>query len=130
MFAPLTLARLADMPSKAGSDKTMTLSDLFVWTQQSVFGDLAKGKPDRTLLRHNLQRNYTKMLEHIAVAPSDGTPYDAQALALHELVAEQGYLHRDLAVSNLDLETRAHLEALQAEVRRTLDTKDVSPVRD
>jgi len=130
MFAPLTLARLADMPSKAGPDTTMTLGDLFTWTQASVYGDLAKGKPDRTLLRHNLQRNYTRMLEQIAVTPADGTPYDAQALALHELVAVQGYLRRDLTVSGLDLETRAHLEALQAEVHRTLDTKNVTtPLR-
>jgi hypothetical protein len=130
MFAPLTLARLADMPTKAGSDKPMTLADLFTWTQQSVFTDLASGKPDRTLLRHNLQRNYTRMLEHIAFTPSEGTPYDAQALALHELVAEQSYLKRDLAVSNLDLETRAHLEALASEVHRSLDTKDVTPLHD
>jgi hypothetical protein len=126
MFAPLTLDRIADLPSKAGSDKTMTLGDLFTWTQASVYGDLAKGKPDRSLLRHNLQRNYAHMLEHIAIAPTDGTPYDAQALALHELVALQGYLPHDLAAANLDLETRAHLEALQAEVRRTLETKNMT----
>jgi hypothetical protein len=39
-------------------------------------------------------------------------------------------LKRDLAVSNLDLETRAHLEALASEVHRSLDTKDVTPLHD
>jgi hypothetical protein len=41
-------------------------------------------------------------------------------------VALQGYLPHDLAAANLDLETRAHLEALQAEVRRTLETKNMT----
>jgi hypothetical protein len=33
MFAPLVLQRLADMPTKAAPNSTMTLADLFAWTQ-------------------------------------------------------------------------------------------------
>jgi hypothetical protein len=78
-------------------------------------------------LRHNLQRNYTRLLEHIAFAPSPGTPYDAQALALHELGSLSGNLRHALGGPRFDLQTQAHLEALQSEVSRTLDTRSVTP---
>ncbi len=32
MFTPLVLQRLADLPSKAGTTKPMTMADLFTWT--------------------------------------------------------------------------------------------------
>jgi hypothetical protein len=116
------------MPSKTspGYDP-MTIADLFTWTQTSIFGDIARGDPGRSVLRHNLQRNYARLLEHLAVAPPPGTPYDASALARHELVALAGAIGRGLHSSRLDLETRAHLEALQNEVSRTLDTRSVTP---
>jgi hypothetical protein len=129
MFEPLVLARLADLPSKAGTIRTMSLGDLFSWTQQSVYGDLARGAPSRSILRHDLQRNYARLLEHLAVDPPAGTPYDAQALAFHELGAVSANVKRSLTVPGLDLETRAHLEALQNEVLRTLDTKQVTSDR-
>jgi Met-zincin len=126
MFDPLVLGRLVDLPSKSAPGQTMTLADLFTWTQQSIFGDLASGTPGRSVLRHNLQRNYARLLEHLAVDPPAGTPYDAQALALHELGSVEANVRRDLTVKGLDLETQAHLEALQTEVRRTLDAKQVT----
>jgi len=129
MFAPLVLGRLADLPSKAGPYHPMTLADLFTWTQHSVFGDLASAKPGRSVLHHNLQRNYARLLEHLAVDPPAGTPYDAQALAQHELGEVQMDLRRDFAVADLDLQTRAHLEALQTEIRRSLDTKNVTSLK-
>jgi hypothetical protein len=128
MFSTLMLQRLIDMPSKtsAGYDP-MTIGDLFTWTQTSIFGDVSRGAPGRSVLRHNLQRNYARLLEHLALAPPAGTPYDASALARHELVSLAGDLQRGLRSSKLDLETRAHLEALQNEVSRTLDTRSVTP---
>ncbi len=129
MFTPLVLQRLADLPSKAASYTPMTMADLFTWTQASVYGDLARSAPARTSIHRNLQRNYARMLERMAVAPLAGTPYDAQALARHELVSLAGNLRHSLAKPGLDLQTRAHLEALAAEVRRSLDTRSVDPMR-
>jgi len=127
MFAPLVLARIDDLPTKAAGARTMTLADLFAWTQSSVFGDLATAGPDPSPLRRNLQRAYARTLEHLAVAPPAGTPDDAQALALHELVAVRDTAARRLKQSALDLQTRAHLEALRAEINRTLEAKREVP---
>jgi len=125
MFTPLVLERLADLPSKTETIQPMTTADLFSWTQESVYGDLARGTPDTSSLRHTLQRNYARVLEHLAVTPDPGTPFDAQALARHELVSLAGDIRRTLRRSRLDLETRAHLEALGYEVQSVLQTKTV-----
>jgi hypothetical protein len=130
MFDPLVLARLEDLPSKSGSlYHPMTLADLFTWTQSSVFGDLQRGRPATTTLHHNLQRSFARVLEALAVAPEAGTPYDAQALARHELTSLAGNVRGSLRRTDLDLATRAHLEALRDEIERTLDTRNVIPLR-
>lgn len=126
MFSPLVLQRLADLPSKAAAVRPMTMADLFTWTQTSVFGDLDGAARPTTSVHRNLQRSYARMLERLAAAPPTGTPYDAQALARHELVALGGAVRHRLATGTLDLQSRAHLEALGDEVRRTLDLRDVT----
>jgi hypothetical protein len=129
MFAPLVLQRLADLPSKTErGESTMSLADLFSWSQRSIYGDLAAGKPGTSTTHHNLQRLYARTLEHLAAAPDPGTPYDAQALARHELTALLGDLRRSERAPHLDLQTQAHLEALTAEVQRSLTTRDVEDV--
>jgi hypothetical protein len=127
MFAPLVLQRLADMPTKTTAGTTMTLADLFTWTQTSVFGGLDAGRPS-TQIRRNLQRAYARMLARMITAPLPGMPLDAQALARLELTSVDGQTKRALAKSGLDLQTRAHLVSLQADVERALDAKFVLPV--
>jgi hypothetical protein len=126
MFSPTVLSRLADMPTKAKPGEAMTLSDLFTWSQRSIYGDIANGKvANATQVRRNLQRRYATMLRTLALAPPAGTPYDAQALARYELVA----LDRDLtgaqARGGYDVQTRAHLSALHEDVSRTLHAQRV-----
>jgi len=128
MFSPLVLQRLADMPNKARPGATMSIADLFDWTQASVYNDLAYGKAPRTPIRRNLQRMYARLLERLAMAPPQGTPYDAQALAQHELVSLAIDLRHVLSSKNLDTMARAHLEALQTEVNRSLQTRSVIQV--
>ncbi len=125
MFSPLVLQRLADMPNKARPGATMSIADLFAWSQASIFGDLQSGRAPKTPIRRNLQRMYSRVLEKMATAPAQGTPYDAQALARHELVSLAGDLRRDLMRNDLDLQARAHLEAMFAEVTRSLDARGV-----
>ncbi|MGD0475814.1 MAG: hypothetical protein ABSB70_21705 [Candidatus Velthaea sp.] len=127
MFSPLVLQRLADLPFKAGTVKTMTLADLFDWTRASVYGDLRPGALPQTQLRRNLQRNYTRLLARLTVAPYPGTPYDAQALARYELRRLAAGVHGLQRRSNLDEQTRAHLDALQNDVARALDAKLLLP---
>jgi hypothetical protein len=124
LFAPNVLARLADLPTKSAPGATMTLADLFSWSQTSIYGDIADGSVLKaTQVRRNLQRRYTDMLRQMALAPVRGTPLDAQALARHELVSLNGSLTSALARRSLDLQTRAHLEAMQVEVDRTLHAR-------
>jgi len=125
MFSPLVLQRLDDMPSKAAPGATMSLADLFAWSQNSIFGDLANGRTPKTAIRRNLQRTYARYLARLAMNAPLGTPLDAQALARHELVALGGSVRGNLMRGGLDLQTRAHLEALQAEVSRALEARNV-----
>jgi hypothetical protein len=128
MFSPLVLQRLDDMSSKAAPGATMSISDLFAWTQYSIFGKLANGQTPTTPATRNLQRTYARLLISISEAPSwtaAGTPLDAQALARHELAALSGYLRMNLMRRGLDLQTRSHLEAMRADVQRALEARNV-----
>jgi len=127
MFAPLVLQRLADLPTKARAGSTMTLADLFTWTQSAVFDDLGSER-DATQIRRNLQRTYARMLAHLATTPQAGTPLDAQALARVELTDVAAKTKRALSRRGLDLQTRAHLAALDVETERALDAKIALPV--
>ena len=124
MYSPLVLQRLADLPTKARPGATMTLADLFSWTQTAVFHDLnAPGSQ----IRRNLQRRYARLLGTLVTAPSAGTPLDAQALARYELVALDGSVTHALAGRSLDLQTRAHLTGIRVDVRRALSAQTVVP---
>jgi hypothetical protein len=125
MFSPLVLQRLDDMSSKAAPGATMSVADLFAWTQYSIYGKLANGQIPATPAARNLQRTYARLLIKLSNAPFLGTPLDAQALARHELGALSGYLKMNLMRGNLDLQTRSHLEAMKAEVGRALDAHNV-----
>jgi hypothetical protein len=126
MYAPLTLARLADLPTKAKPGETMTLADLFTWSQKSIFGDIASGKVGHaTQVHRNLQRRYATMLRTYALTPPPGVPYDAQALARYELVALDRDLTGALGRSGYDVQTRAHLAALHEDVSRALHAQRV-----
>ncbi len=126
MYSPLVLARLADMPTKAKAGETMTLADLFTWSQASIFGDIAGGKVGQaTQVRRNLQRRYATMLATLAVKPMPGVPYDAQALARYELAALDHSVNIAMTRPGLDVQTRAHLGALHDDVSRTLKAQRV-----
>jgi len=127
LFTPLLLERLEDLPYKARPGETMTLADLFSWTQDAIFGDLANGRYPTTSIRRDTQRAYTRMLASMITSPQPGTPDDAQALARLELTSLTGYLKHDLASSGIDLQTRAHLEALQVDANRALSAQVVIP---
>lgn len=126
MFQPLMLARVDDLSLKARAGQTMSLADLFSWTQQSVYGDLRGHNPGSIPLIHRAeQQSYAALLSNLLIAPPPGTPSDAQALARMELTSLQGDLHGALASPKLDAMTRAHLADLQVRVTRALDARTV-----
>jgi hypothetical protein len=126
MFAPLTLQRIADLPTKAKPGQTMTLTDLFTWTQRSIYGDVGR-VTTTTQVRRNLQRRYANLLSSLILNPPKGTPYDAQAFARYELSDLNGRLGAALRQRNLDLQTRVHYEALRSDVQRALSARSVIP---
>ncbi|HEV3158187.1 MAG TPA: zinc-dependent metalloprotease [Candidatus Baltobacteraceae bacterium] len=121
MFSPTVLARIADLPSKAAPNSTISLADVFSWTQNSVYGDIFARQPIKGEVRRNLQRRYTRLLVELAMNPQSETPYDAQALARHELTDLARRLHDELTRNQADLQTRAHLEAMNVDVDRALN---------
>ncbi len=128
MFQPLMLERLDDLSLKSKPGATMSLTDLFNWTQASVYGDLSDPKLTTIGEVHRAtQQSYARMLAQIWLAPSDGTPYDAQSLARSKLVAVREDVKSALARRRLVELTRAHLESLQDVVSRALDARQVVP---
>jgi hypothetical protein len=128
LFAPLTLSRIDTLSTKYDPGKTMTLTDLFDWTRDGIFGGIEDGKAAQAgVVLRNVQVNFAKRLAKLWTDPAKGTPPDAQALArlqLEDLVNNAGTaLHR----SNLDELTRAHLEALRALAQQALDARATIP---
>jgi len=126
MFQPLMLERLNDLPLKAKPGTTMSITDLFDWTQSSIYGDLSDPKLRSIGEVHRaVQQFYARLLAQIWLAPQPGTPYDAQSLARSKLVSLRGDLTRTLGRPSLDELTRAHLQSLQDVVGRALDARQV-----
>ncbi len=122
MFAPLTLERIDELPLKAKPAQTMTLTDLFEWTQHSIYGDIGH-ESSSSVIHRSLQRRYANLLSTLVLAPAKGTPWDAQAFARYELRDLSNRLGTALKTRNLDLQTRVHYEALHADVTRALDAR-------
>ena len=126
LFSPLRLQRIDEMALTFGPGKTMSLTDLFDWSQASIFGSIADGKSASDgVVRRNLQVAYAKFLGEMLTAPQPGTPSDAQALARTKLEA----LRHDAIVAsretNLDELTRAHLQALASIADQALNAHTV-----
>lgn len=123
LFAPLTLQRIDDLQSKYKPGATMSLTNLFDWARQSIFGDLTGGINNAGPIRRNLQVNYAKRLSDMWVNPAPGTPADAQALARIQLQQLKQLVAQGLQNSRMSELTRAHLEALGAVAQQALDAK-------
>jgi len=126
IFQPLRLQRIDEIVVRSKPGSTMTISDLFNWAQNSVYGGLrSRSLSDVPILTRNLQASYTRMLIKMANTPAKGTPYDAQALARAKLVSLSGTLRGALASGSLDEISRAHLEDLQSKVSIALEGRPV-----
>jgi hypothetical protein len=128
MFQPLMFERLNDLSMKAKPGSTMSLTDLFNWTQSALYGDLQQSNLTSIGEVHRaLQQWYGRKLAQVWLAPAPDTPYDAQSLARAKLVALRHDLATALGHGNLDELSRAHLESLQDVVARALDARVVVP---
>ncbi len=101
----------------------MSLSDLFDWSLNGIYGDLASGTfVNDGPVRRNLQMRFAKRMAQMWIAPVRGTPTDAQAMArltLQRIAAYASGAQR----RNLDDVSRAHAGALQALAQQALDAR-------
>jgi Met-zincin/Domain of unknown function (DUF5117) len=126
LFQPTMLQRLDDLSLKYSAGSTMSLADLFSWTQASVYGDLrSSGAPSE--IHRSVQQWYAHLLAGLVLSPAAGTPYDAQSLARAELVDLQSELNAARARGGHDALTAAHLASLQVLVDRTLNAQIALP---
>lgn len=131
MFSPPNLARIADQSLKvAHPGDTMTLADLFGWTNHAVFDDL--GSPLIAPTHRELQRRFTDLQMEIALLPSFvldslGLPRETQALSRAALVAVAERLPHAMAMAR-DPGTQAHLADLQSRIHGALNPQTARPL--
>jgi len=122
LFSPSVLQRLADNPSMADREKTMSLEDLFSWMQSSVYSEVAK-RSDVSDLRRGLQMRYEATLIGLVSAPQPRTPLDASSLARAELATLVSECDAALRSGSLDMISRAHYETLRAKADQALNPR-------
>jgi hypothetical protein len=128
MWQPTVLARLDGIQAVASRpDETMSLADLFDWTDDAVWGDLSDAAlHDVPPVHRTLQQLYSTMLVTLMLHPERGTPSDASALARHHLVWLRDRLDAVLAQRDLDEVTQANLEDVRSEVGQALSATMLS----
>jgi hypothetical protein len=131
MFAAPNLSRIADQSLKvARPGDTMTLSDLFAWTNGAIFDDLGSASIAPT--HRELQRRFADLEMEIALLPgfvldSLGLPRETQALARQSLVTVAARLDPALGAAR-DTGTRAHLADLRSRIRGALNPQTARPL--
>jgi len=131
LFSPANLARIADEEVKVNRPgQTMSLADLFAWTNAAIYDDVAAGAIGP--VHADLQRRFTDLQIAMVALPSPfvdqlGLPRELQALARYNLVRLASKIDAGLRVSH-DVATRAHLEDMRARVRGILNAHNVRAV--
>jgi hypothetical protein len=129
MWQPTVLGRLDALDARSSKPgETMSLADLYDWTDHAVWGDLTRsGTATVPEVHRVLQQRYADLLAHIMLRPDPGTPMDAGALARHHLVWLHGQLDRALNRGGYDEATTANFEQVRAIVARALSASTVLP---
>ena len=110
MFSPNNLGRVADQELKVRKPgDTMTLADLFGWTNAAIYDDLGRATIDPS--HRELQRRFTDLQEAIALLPSS--------------FADR--LDRAVGAARDD-GTRAHLSDLRVRVRSALNAQNTRSI--
>jgi len=131
MFSPSNLSRIADQQLKvAHPGDTMTLADLFTWTNDALFDDL--GRSTIAPSHRDFQRRFTDLEMEIALLPSFAldslsVPREIQALSRSNLAKISRRLDGAVAAAT-DPGTRAHLEDLRSRIRGSLDARMIRPI--
>lgn len=129
MWQPNVLARLAQLESSVTRPgQTMSLADLYDWTDAAMWSDLNQRRTTITRQHRALQHAYAEMLVRIMLHPDPGIPSDAGTLARHHLVILSGRLSAALRRGGWDEATTANLEDIQTLVQRALAANVILPL--
>ncbi len=128
MWQPTVLARLDGVQAVATHpNDTMSLADLFDWTDEAVWGDLKDGGLREVPAVHRaLQQHYAASLVTMMLHAERGTPSDAVALARHHLVWLHDQLDTELTRQGLDEVTRANFDDIRTEIGQALNATTLS----
>ncbi len=129
MFQPNVLSRLVSLESRTTArGQAMSISDLYDWTDSSIFGDLSHGGLTSVNAIHRaLQHRYAEMLAHILLKPDPGTPSDARALARYHLASISDRITSSLHRNNLDEVTTANLLDIRTLADRAISAQIAIP---
>jgi hypothetical protein len=131
LFSPVNLARVGDQELKVRkAGDTMTLADMFAWTNAAVYDDL--GRPRIAASHRELQRRFADLQMLIVQLSSAGAdqlslPRETQSLARYNLIKLGKRLDGAVA-SARDEGTRAHLVDLQVRVNGVLHAQNIRTI--
>ncbi|HTW85756.1 MAG TPA: zinc-dependent metalloprotease [Candidatus Sulfotelmatobacter sp.] len=131
IFSPVTMARIADQEVKQSHPgETMTLSDLFAWTNAAIYDDV--GQASIAPAHRELQRRFADLELAIVSLPSSfadqlNLPRETQSIARANLVKLAAKLAAGERTTS-DPSTRAHLADLLVRVRGVLHATNVRQV--
>jgi hypothetical protein len=131
MFSPVNLARVADQELKVRTPSdTMTLADLFAWTNAAIYDDL--GRPRIDPAHRELQRRFADLQMQIVALPSAfadqlNLPRETQALSRYNLIRLSSRLNGAVAAARDD-GTRAHLVDLRVRVNGVLHAQNIRSI--
>jgi len=131
LFSPVNLARIADQELKVRKPgDTMTLADLFTWTNAAVYDDLGRASIDPT--HRELQRRFSDLQMEIVALPAPyadqlNLPRETQSLARYNLMRLADRLDGAVRAARDD-GTRAHLIDLRVRVKGLLSAHNVRAI--
>ncbi|MEA2688213.1 MAG: hypothetical protein QOD51_820, partial [Candidatus Eremiobacteraeota bacterium] len=131
MFSPVNLARVADQELKVRNPRdTMTLADLFAWTNAAVYDDLGRTRIDPA--HRELQRRFADLQMQIVALPSAyadqlNLPRETQALSRYNLMRLSSRLDNAVSAARDD-GTRAHLVDLRVRVNGVLHAQNIRSI--
>lgn len=131
LFSPANLARVADQEFKMRRPaETMSLADLFAWTNAAIYDDLGRASIDPA--HRELQRRFADLQMQIVALPSAyadqlDLPRETQSLARYNLSKLSGRLDPAVRAAR-DEATRAHLVDLRVRVNGVLRAQNVRSI--
>ncbi len=131
MFSPVNLARIGDQELKVRKPgDTMTMADLFAWTNASIYDDL--GRPSIAPAHRELQRRFADLEMQIVSLPVGyvdllDLPRETQSLARYNLMKLDARFDGAIAAAR-DEGTRAHLIDLRVRVRGLLHAQNLRSI--